>query len=427
MGRRQELPTQQTRFGTAPSHWAVMTLAECAYVQTGIAKGRKLDSVDVIHVPYLRVANVQDGYLDLSEMKYIDIRKSEAQRYSLKTGDILLTEGGDFDKLGRGFIWGGQIANCVHQNHIFAVRVNRDLIHPEFLGYLIQSTYGKSYFLSVAHKTTNLACINTSKLKAFPVLIPPLPEQRAIAHVLRTVQQAKEATEKVIAAARQLKQSLMRHLFTYGPVPFDQADQVELKETPFGMVPEPWTMVSPEVLFKLSSGETRPAEMQEHEADDYPYPVFGGNGVMGYAREYLTSVPTIVLGRVGAYCGVVHIAPPRSWISDNALYTKHLHQDFNLRFVAASLEILDLNRFQKKSGQPLITQSIVNSQQVPLPSRAAQDEIIKMIVAAQHKEEIEARRSGTLDALFNSLLHNLMTGKVRVHDLVVPEPAETTP
>jgi len=108
-----------------------MPLSECAEVQTGVAKGRRLTSADTISVPYLRVANVQDGFLDLSEIKRIDIRETELNRYLLQAGDVLLTEGGDFDKLGRGFVWNDELPSCVHQNHIFAVRANRHIINPE--------------------------------------------------------------------------------------------------------------------------------------------------------------------------------------------------------------------------------------------------------------------------------------------------------
>ncbi|RYG94692.1 MAG: restriction endonuclease subunit S, partial [Alphaproteobacteria bacterium] len=139
-------------------------------------------------VPYLRVANVQDGHLDLSEMKEIQIRRTEIERYRLQPGDVVLTEGGDFDKLGRGFIWRGELELCVHQNHVFAVRPDRGRILPEFFAYLAQSSYGKAYFLKVAHKTTNLASINSTKLKAFPVLVPPtLDEQREIVTVLDAI------------------------------------------------------------------------------------------------------------------------------------------------------------------------------------------------------------------------------------------------
>jgi len=163
----------------------VMLLDECAFVQTGVAKGRKFENENnKINVPYLRVANVQDGYLDLEEIQTIEIRQSELKRFLLQPGDILLTEGGDFDKLGRGFIWQGQISQCVHQNHIFAVRVNKSLLIPEYLAYLIQSEYGKAYFLSVAHRTTHLACINSTKLKAFPTLKPDLGRQKEIVDVL---------------------------------------------------------------------------------------------------------------------------------------------------------------------------------------------------------------------------------------------------
>jgi type I restriction enzyme S subunit len=178
-GFRRE-PQKQTEIGLVPESWEVVPLSECAVVQTGIAKGRKVNAEEAVVVPYLRVANVQDGYLDLSEMKTITIRKNEQQRFALQDGDVVLTEGGDFDKLGRGFIWHGQIENCVHQNHVFAVRPDKVQISSEFFAYLSQSPYGKRYFLSVAHKTTNLACINTTKLKAFPVLLPPQDQQTDI-------------------------------------------------------------------------------------------------------------------------------------------------------------------------------------------------------------------------------------------------------
>ena len=185
-GLRNE-PQKQTEIGPIPESWEVVPLSDCAVVQTGIAKGRKAKAEEAVEVPYLRVANVQDGYLDLSEMKTITIRKNEQQRFALQDGDVVLTEGGDFDKLGRGFIWHGQIDNCVHQNHVFAVRPDTSRLSSEFFAYQSQSPYGKRYFLSVAHKTTNLACINTTKLKAFPVLLPPSDQQKAIVDACHSI------------------------------------------------------------------------------------------------------------------------------------------------------------------------------------------------------------------------------------------------
>lgn len=182
-GERQK----QTEICPVPESWNVIPLRDCCMVQTGIAKGRKVETSDALTLPYLRVANVQAGHLDLSEIKTITIRRKEKDRFMLREGDVVLTEGGDFDKLGRGFIWNGEIEDCIHQNHIFAVRVDRSQLLPEFLAHLSQSPYGKAYFLSVAHKTTNLACINTTKLKGFPVLIPTLTEQEEIVQMLGAV------------------------------------------------------------------------------------------------------------------------------------------------------------------------------------------------------------------------------------------------
>jgi type I restriction enzyme S subunit len=203
---------RETDYGPLPTKWPTQLLGECCYVQTGVTKGRKIPANEAVEVPYIRVANVQDGHLDLREIKTITIRRGELSGYLLQDGDVLLTEGGDFDKLGRGFIWRGQITNCIHQNHVFAVRTNRDVLLPEFFAYLVQSPYGKFYFLTVAHKTTNLASINSTKLKGLPVPLPPLEEQREIITALQIIDRKIEVHERKCAVLCELFKTLLHNL-----------------------------------------------------------------------------------------------------------------------------------------------------------------------------------------------------------------------
>lgn len=205
---------KETEFGQVPEGWIEAELDKCSFVQTGAAKGRKLGDSETMDVPYLRVANVQDGHLDLSEVKSITIRKTELERYRLQDGDVVLTEGGDFDKLGRGFIWRAQLPLCVHQNHVFAVRTKSDRLLPDFLAYLAQSAYGKAYFLKVAHKTTNLACINSEKLKAFPTVLPAIEEQREIVAILDALDRKINFHRRKKAVLEDLFKTLLHKLMT---------------------------------------------------------------------------------------------------------------------------------------------------------------------------------------------------------------------
>lgn len=216
-------PVVETGFGPLAEHWPVRPLGECSTVQSGVAKGRRIPPDESVDVPYLRVANVQDGRLELADMKNITIRRDEVQKYSLRDGDVVLTEGGDLDKLGRGFIWRSELPVCVHQNHIFAVRPDPKRLMPEFLAYLVQSPYGRSYFLSVAHKTTNLASINLTKLKGLPVPLPALAEQVQITAVLSLVDHALAARQRRASVLRELFMCLLDRLMT-GEIRVDQLD-----------------------------------------------------------------------------------------------------------------------------------------------------------------------------------------------------------
>lgn len=196
-----------------PEGWKKIPLKCVAEVRSGIAKGSKKIK-DPVEVPYLRVANVQDGWLDLNEIKTIKVEKQQIDRYRLKVGDVLLTEGGDFDKLGRGDVWKGHISLCLHQNHVFCVRPDQRKLISYFLAALAGSQYGKWYFLNCSKRSTNLASINSTQLKGFPILIPPLPEQTKIARILSTWDRAIETTEKLIENSRRQKKALMQQLLT---------------------------------------------------------------------------------------------------------------------------------------------------------------------------------------------------------------------
>ena len=163
--------------GDVPKHWNAVPLKYLAYIQSGVTLGKTYDDRDVVSRPYLRVANVQDGFLELSEITYIDLPSSDVSRYELRDGDVLMTEGGDFDKLGRGYVWRNEIAGCLHQNHVFAVRPSQGRLQPDFLALLLTSSHGKNYFTSTSQQTTNLATTNRTKLGDFLLPLPPLVEQ----------------------------------------------------------------------------------------------------------------------------------------------------------------------------------------------------------------------------------------------------------
>lgn len=160
---------------------------------------------------------MQDGHLDLSVIKHISIERKNLERYTLKTGDVLLTEGGDFDKLGRGTVWNNEIESCVHQNHVFSVRTDASVLLPEFLSILTASSYGKRYFISCSKQSTNLASINSTQLKQFPVLLPSLDVQKSIVSASKLWDNAIEKTEALIAAKEKQFEWLKSQLLLNNP------------------------------------------------------------------------------------------------------------------------------------------------------------------------------------------------------------------
>ena len=156
-------------------------------IRAGVTLGRKLTG-QTICLPYLRVANVQDGHLDLRVLKEVEIYPEEREKWMLRRGDLLLTEGGDWDKLGRGTVWQDEVPDCIHQNHIFRVRLDQTRFDPWYVSALMSSPRGKEFFQAASKQTTNLASINQRQLKSFPIFDLPLDRQRTLVSELDALQ-----------------------------------------------------------------------------------------------------------------------------------------------------------------------------------------------------------------------------------------------
>lgn len=182
-----------------------------AVIQTGVTLNGE-GNADWPEWPYLRVANVQVGRVDLAEVKTIRLPPEAAAASTLLSGDVLMTEGGDIDKLGRGALWSGEVPNALHQNHVFAVRPDARLV-PTFLVYWLDGPEARTYFLTTAKQTTNLAATNKWTLGNLPLACPPIEEQRRIVAYLDG-QTAKidtliTETEKFIDLARERRSALI--------------------------------------------------------------------------------------------------------------------------------------------------------------------------------------------------------------------------
>lgn len=191
--------------GEVPAHWDVKALKFVATVQTGVAKGKDNTGKETVVVPYLRVANVQDGYLALDDMAEIEIPSSDLPRYLLRSGDVLMNEGGDFDKLGRGHVWRAEIEPCIHQNHVFAVRPHS--IAPEWLNTVTSSSYAQFYFMSRSKQSTNLASISSTSIMELPVVLPPPTEQEhLLAFLERSTAQLKSLIDEAVLSIELLRE-----------------------------------------------------------------------------------------------------------------------------------------------------------------------------------------------------------------------------
>ncbi len=306
----------------------------------------------------------------------------------------------------------------------------------EFLDYYLRSPAMINIYNSLCSKTVHRRrIVNHQDFKQIKVKLPSIKEQRTIAHILSTFQQAIDATDKVISATQALKKSLMQHLFTYGPVSLEEAENVPLKETEVGMVPEHWDIAclrdltskcsqidprnTPNSKIKyidvsgISNQTLRIEDYKEFYGKDSPSrarkKIHFNDVIIATVRPYLKRIALVPECLDGELCSTAFCVL-------RALIQK-IYPIFLFYCVTKNDFILRASASQRGSSYPAITDKDVLNQPIPLPNLADQKKIVNILKSLDTKIQAEIKNKTALQTLFNSMLHHLMTGKVRVNDL----------
>ncbi len=376
--------------------------------------------------PFLRTSNVLWDEIDLSSVDEMAIPDRDLPAKLLKKGDLLVCEGGE---IGRAAIWNGEVETMSFQNHLHRLRPIVEEVEPHFYVYFLQSAFTQLGLFEGAGNKTTIPNMSRSRLAALEVPQPKIEDQRSIVVALAQVREAIKIHDKSAALAQDLKRAAMQTLFTRGLRGEAQ------KETAIGPVPASWDVSTLGTLCEstdsvdLRSEADRVIEYVDVSSisRDYLYIETTSRFILkeapGRARKriltsdviFATVRPTLLRVAVvpqeldNQVCSTAFCVLRR----DNKMST----HNFIYYVVQRDQFVQQLAEIETGASYPAVTDRIVKEQIVPVPSLEEQREIVAILDAIDQKIDLHRRKRAVFDELFKALLHNLMTGEIRVSDL----------
>ena len=366
--------------------WPVVKLGDVAErVDYGLTASAKEDNEGP---RFLRITDMQDDAVDWSTVPSCECSEKEFKENELSVGDIVFARTGA--TTGKSFLIRHLPRPSVFASYLIRVRPT-DEVDSKYLAYFFKSP---QYWFQITAMAEGAAQpgVNSSKLKELEIPLPPLPEQKRIAAILDKADAIRRKRQQAIQLADDFLRAVFLDMF---------GDPVTN--------PKGWEVKPIGDVLKLSSGNGLSAKDMDSSGS---YPVYGGNGINGYHSEYMFKEPQLVIGRVGAYCGVVHITQPYSWVTDNALYVKNLDQDVNVHYLAKLLDISNLNQYAGKAAQPLVSGSRIYPLEMIFPP--LQEQLKFEDVKVKYLESAKGFDFALLEAeaMFSSLSQKSFRGEL---------------
>ena len=405
------------KIGVIPNDWDFVNAKDCLILESGMRPKEWVTDIDT-DIPSLGGENIdENGFLIFDNIRYIDSSYyKKMKKGHIKDDDIYINkDGANTGKVAFSKI--KPFKECAVNEHVFLIR-NDGTFKQQYLFYCLLSNLGKQQILKKIIGSAQEG-INNSFTKGIILPKPSLPEQASIANILSKVDEAIDSVKKSIEAAEKLKKSLMQNLLTGRMKPDGtlRTEEEFYEDEKFGKVPIGWEVKKVKNCFKFKNGKgNTTSNLKEIPDDEYCVPVYGGNGITGYYHSALLNKPTIIIGRVGEYCGNVFKTPEKSWVTDNAmLVSEVLMHDYNIDFFTIKLNSLNFKQYSDSTGQPKITQGSIGGIFITYPVKIEeQNNIIFLIDNVLNNIQQKQTQITTLERLKKSLMQNLLTGKVRV-------------
>lgn len=416
---------QQTEIGEFPRSWEVDRVDSAFDIQQGKQVSKKNRDGDNQR-PFLRTKNVFWNRLDLAELDQMHFSAAEGIRLQLRTNDLLVCEGGS---IGRTALWNNEVDGCHYQNHLHRLRAKGEKADPQFGVYWLWYAFDVAKLYFGRGNVTTIPNLSQSKLAELPMALPPLPEQTQIAHILSTVQRAIEAQERIIQTTTELKKALMHKLFTEGLRNEPQ------KQTEIGPIPESWELVRCEdVCDTISVGIVvkpstyyvpngvpafRSQNVREDRIQTEPMVYISEEANTGPVKKSKLSAGDVLIVRTG-YPGTSCVVPSDFDGSNciDLIFVRpnkaRLRSHYLSRFFNSDAAKIQVQAGKIGLAQQHFNVGAVKNTKMPLPPMDEQDEIIAHLELIDSKHNLTTSKRNTLQNLFRTLLHELMTAKTRV-------------
>ena len=367
--------------------WPNVKLGEHVVVQNGYAF-KSEEYAEFGHF-VMRITNVQQGYISNNNPKYVAIQdNAKLKQFILDEGDILMSLTGDVGRVG-----------VIKKNHLPAVlnqrvaklKITSKAIDKNYLFWFLNSESTRikieSHGYGAAQKN-----VSSKQIELLEIPLPPLAEQQRIASILDKADLIKHGREFNIEKLGLLAGSIFFEMFGNPNINNKNLRMQNLGE-----------------ILKVKSGNFLPNNAME---SDGKYPVYGGNGINGYHDSYMFEDKKIVIGRVGAYCGCVHVTHQQSWVTDNALYVDEFSNELNFEYLAFALDIANLNKVSSQSGQPLVSGARIYRVNILVPPLEDQAIFVKKLKLIDSHKIKNQRSSSLIKDILSSLKTQAFSGQL---------------
>jgi type I restriction enzyme, S subunit len=431
----REVSAVSNEIGELPADWTVRRFDSLFAVQQG-KQVSKTKRIGENQRPFLRTKNVLWGGLDLSDLDAMHFTEEEGKRLALHPGDLLVCEGGD---IGRTAIWNGALPNCCYQNHLHRARLrDRGVADSKFALYWLWYAFevGSVYF--GRGNVTTIPNLSQSRLCELPLPVPPLHEQQKIASVLGLVQRAIEQQERLLALTVELKKALLHQLFTQGLRSEPQ------KQTEIGPVPETWELTelgnvvhffcgfafkSEEDVKTSNTQLVRMGNLYQNKLDLTRSPIFYPDEFAQRYPRFVLKTGDLIMSLTGTsgkedYGFTVELKGlPKTLLLNQRiaridLISGRLTKDFLFYFLLSRKFLDYLYPTAKGMKQANLSTHAMKRLKVAIPSVDEQKELVIYFRTIDRKIEIHQAKVDSLRALFRTLLHQLMTAKIRINSII---------